>query len=71
MLLAGMPVSAQKSYGISGKVTDQAGNGIVGASVVVKGTTTGTSTGSDGSYSLNIKRQECNACVFLHRHEKC
>ena len=66
MLLAGMPVSAQKSYGISGKVTDQAGNGIVGASVVVKGTTTGTSTGSDGSYSLNIKdRNATLVCSFI------
>lgn len=66
MLLAGMPASAQKSYGISGKVTDQAGNGIVGASVVVKGTTTGTSTGSDGSYSLNIKdRNATLVCSFI------
>lgn len=31
MLLSGMPASAQKSYGISGKVTDQTGNGIAGA----------------------------------------
>ena len=42
MLLYGMPASAQTSHGISGKVTDQTGNGIAGASVIVKGTTTGT-----------------------------
>lgn len=65
MLLSGMPASAQKSYGISGKVTDQTGNGIAGASVIVKGTTTGTSTGSDGSYSLNERMGMQPSCVPL------
>ena len=66
MLLSGMPASAQKSYGISGKVTDQTGNGIAGASVIVKGTTTGTSTGSDGSYSLNVKDGNATlVCSFI------
>jgi len=39
---------------ISGKVTDQSGQPIPGASVVVKGTTTGVITGGDGSFSLTI-----------------
>jgi len=38
---------------ISGKVTDQSGVPIPGASVVVKGTTTGVITGGDGSFSLS------------------
>ena len=66
MLLYGMPASAQTSHGISGKVTDQTGNGIAGASVIVKGTTTGTSTGSDGSYSLNVKDGNATlVCSFI------
>jgi len=66
MLLYGMPASAQTSHGISGKVTDQTGNGIAGASVIVKETTTGTSTGSDGSYSLNVKDGNATlVCSFI------
>lgn len=66
MLQYGMPASAQTSHGISGKVTDQTGNGIAGASVVVKGTMTGTSTGSDGSYSLNVKDGNATlVCSFI------
>jgi len=39
---------------ISGKVTDNNGLALPGASVFVKGTTTGTVTGADGTYHLNI-----------------
>lgn len=39
---------------ISGKVTDEKGEPIPGASVVVKGTTLGTSTNIDGNYQLSV-----------------
>ena len=39
---------------ISGKVIDARGEPVVGASVVVRGTTLGTSTGIDGAFSLQI-----------------
>lgn len=39
---------------ITGKVTDDKGNPLANASVVVKGTTTGTSTKSDGTFSLSL-----------------
>src|SRR5450759_67178 len=45
-------VNAQKK--ISGRVTDNSGNPIQKASVVVKGTTTGTVTDADGTYSLTV-----------------
>ncbi|MEO8412804.1 MAG: TonB-dependent receptor [Ginsengibacter sp.] len=45
-------VTAQKK--ISGKVTDNNGNPIQKASVVVKGTNTGTVTDPDGTYSLTV-----------------
>ncbi len=43
---------AQKT--ISGSVKDQKGEPMIGASILVKGTTTGMVTDIDGNYSLNI-----------------
>jgi TonB-linked SusC/RagA family outer membrane protein len=39
---------------VSGKVTDAGGLPLIGASVLVKGTSSGTVTDIDGSYSLNV-----------------
>jgi TonB-linked SusC/RagA family outer membrane protein len=39
---------------IGGKVQDESGNPLPGVSVVLKGTTRGTSTGSDGAFRLEI-----------------
>ncbi len=39
---------------ISGTITDDVGEALIGASVVAKGTTVGTITDIDGTYSLNI-----------------
>ncbi|GAB3586616.1 TonB-dependent receptor [Hymenobacter daeguensis] len=39
---------------VSGRVTQSNGEGLPGVTVVVKGTTLGTSTGADGSFSLNV-----------------
>lgn len=40
---------------ITGKVTDEKGNPIANASVILKGTTTGTTTNADGTYTLNVQ----------------
>ena len=55
-----MPVSAsaedvlsQQTDGISGKVTDETGEPVIGAGVMVKGTTVGTITDIDGFYLIN------------------
>jgi TonB-linked SusC/RagA family outer membrane protein len=42
------PVDVQ----VSGKVTDESGTGLPGVNVLVKGTATGTTTSSDGSFTL-------------------
>jgi TonB-linked SusC/RagA family outer membrane protein len=39
---------------ITGKVTDEKGQPVANASVVVKGTTAGVTTKADGTYSLNV-----------------
>lgn len=44
----------QKPVTVSGTVLDQNKQPIVGASVIVKGTAVGTSTGADGSFSLQV-----------------
>ena len=43
-----------QNIAVTGKVTDKNNEPIVGAYVVVSGTTTGTSTNVDGSYSINV-----------------
>lgn len=48
------PAEEQKSVTVTGKVVDKAGLPIIGAAVVVKDTTIGTSTDIDGKYSLQV-----------------
>ena len=50
LLVAGGFAYAQ--HKISGKVTDAQGEGLVGVSILVKGTSSGTVTNSDGSWTL-------------------
>ncbi|WP_353719965.1 TonB-dependent receptor [Dyadobacter sp. 676] len=47
-------VIAQQSRKISGKVTDEKNEPLPGVNVQLKGTTTGSSTDVDGSYSINV-----------------
>ncbi len=44
----------QQSRKISGVITDKSGQPIIGANIVVKGTTNGTITDIDGKYSLEV-----------------
>jgi len=57
MVLFGLGITmAQRS--VTGTVTDESGEALIGASVLVKGTTTGTVTDIDGTYSLDIPQGE-------------
>ncbi len=62
LVLAGLTVawtlSAQKT--ITGVVTDESGEPLIGAGVVVEGTTVGTITGIDGDYSLSVPADAVN-----------
>ena len=62
-----------QNYSINGKVTDEDGNGLPGATIIIKGTTTGTISDINGDFSLfafedttliisfsGYKRQEIN-----------
>ncbi|MFY0687410.1 MAG: TonB-dependent receptor [Cyclobacteriaceae bacterium] len=39
---------------VKGQVTDEEGNGIPGANVILKGTSSGSSTDIDGNYTINV-----------------
>jgi TonB-linked SusC/RagA family outer membrane protein len=52
LVAAGLPAFAQQNT-VRGKVTNDAGSPINGASVVVKGTSTGTTTNPSGDFSIS------------------
>ena len=45
---------AQNTFNVKGTITSETGEGLPGASVILKGTSTGTTTDVDGKYSLNV-----------------
>lgn len=49
---------------VSGVVSDDSGNSLPGASVIVKGTSVGTTTGLDGSYSIDYEYTDGSILVF-------
>ncbi len=49
---------AQQSITITGTITDNQGDPIIGANVVEKGTTNGTSTDLDGKFRLSVKNAQ-------------
>jgi TonB-linked SusC/RagA family outer membrane protein len=54
LLMISQMVAQAQERTISGKVTDAAGAPVVGASVTVKGSSLGTTTGADGSFSFKV-----------------
>lgn len=48
----------QQTITVTGTVTDEAGEPVVGASIREKGTTNGTSTDNDGRYRLTVKNTQ-------------
>lgn len=57
MLLCSFGAAAYAQFTVRGTVTDAAGEPLIGATVMIKGTTTGTTTDVDGSFELNIPGQ--------------
>ncbi len=47
-----IPVNIPLDLTVTGKVTDESGEGLPGVSVVVKGTQRGTTTTQEGTYSV-------------------
>lgn len=63
LLLLTLPGFAQNARGISGTVRDEKGEGLPGVTVVVKGTSVGTATDTNGKYSLRAPEGN-NILVF-------
>lgn len=53
--LAAQPGGANQSYTLQGRVVDERGQGLPGTTVLLGGTTLGTATDADGSYSLSVQ----------------
>lgn len=50
---------------VSGKITDEAGVGMPGVNVLVKGTSNGTATNAEGSFSLNIPSDQSEGTLVI------
>lgn len=50
---------------ITGKVTDETGSGMPGVNVIVKGTSNGTTTNSEGSYALNLTADQASGTLVF------
>ena len=55
----------QQQKTVAGQVTNDKGEAIPGASVIIKGTTSGTITSSDGRYTLNAKAGDILSFSFV------
>ncbi|MCF0040973.1 SusC/RagA family TonB-linked outer membrane protein [Dyadobacter fanqingshengii] len=57
-------IAPKADRSVKGKVADDKGIGLPGVSVILKGSSTGTVTDSEGSYNLNIPESGENVLVF-------
>ena len=62
--------NAGASRTITGRISDDEGAPVVGATVILKGTTTGTASGLDGNYSLNIRQSNAVLEISLIGYNK-
>ena len=57
-LWTGLQVTFAQSRTVKGKVVDDKGEAVIGATVIVKGTTTGTVTDADGNYEITLTGEQ-------------
>lgn len=66
MLCCLLPLAGiAQEFAVKGKVTDQSGQAIVGASVIVKSTVKGTTTDLDGSYQIKAASKDVLVFSYL------
>ncbi|WP_236973692.1 SusC/RagA family TonB-linked outer membrane protein [Membranihabitans maritimus] len=66
-LFTNLTVTAQESQGqVTGKVTDQAGEPLIGVNVLVEGTNNGTSTDFEGEFTLQNVKLDSDALVISY-----
>ena len=54
-----------QSLTITGKVTDDAGSGMPGVNILVKGTSNGTTTDAEGAYSLSVTSDQASGILVF------
>ncbi len=59
------PGGEERALTITGRVTDAGGESVVGANVLLKGTTTGATTNADGNYSIAVPDDQANATLVF------
>ena len=69
LVLCGMDAQAQGNL-VTGAVRDAKGEPVIGATVILKGTTTGTATGLDGEYVLPIRQKNAVLEISLIGYNK-
>ena len=69
LVLCGMDAQAQGNL-VTGAVRDAKGEPVIGATVILKGTTTGTATGLNGEYALSIRQKNAVLEVSLIGYNK-
>ena len=55
---------------MSGRVTDESGAPVIGATVILKGTTTGTATNAAGEYAIDIRQADAVLVYSLIGYNK-
>ena len=60
---------AQTDRTVTGTVVGENGEAVPGTSILVKGTTTGTTTDVKGEFSLRVPASEYHAGVLLRGHD--
>jgi len=61
-------LSAQNQKMISGNITDEQGESVIGASVFIKGTTVGTVSDIDGNFSLEVPESAVITISYIGYH---
>ena len=69
MLLASISMMAQ-AIKVTGSVKTETSEPLAGVAVTIKGTTTGTTSGTDGTYSIDVKKGATLVFSFLGMIEK-
>lgn len=64
LLLGAVPALAQKQV-VNGKIADVAGQGMPGVNIVLKGTTVGTTTDTNGNFSLEAAPDDVLVVSFI------
>lgn len=65
LLLLSNVAFAQAGFSVKGRVTDQAGEGVPGASVIISGTTNGVVTDIDGYYDIAVGKNQTLLYSFI------